>query len=181
MTSIASQRGASNRLDADSTFPDAEYATIRTEAAVQLPADADPVQTAPLMCAGVTMFNSFRNMNIPTGDLVAVQGLGGLGHLGMQYLSKMGYNTVALSGSGSKRALATKLGAKHYIDSSKENTVEALQKLGGAACIICTAPHPDIVSTLVDGLADRGTLLILTRTYKSRVHLSQCRQSLIAF
>ncbi|PSN65716.1 alcohol dehydrogenase [Corynespora cassiicola Philippines] len=139
----------------------AEYCTLRTEATVRVPADVDPADYAPLLCAGVTTYNSLRNMNITAGDVVAVQGLGGLGHLAVQYARKMGFRTVALSSSDSKREFAKKLGANDYIDTSKESAAEALQKLGGASCIIVTAPNPQIMGPLVAGLGPLGKLLIL--------------------
>ena len=108
-------------------------------------------------------------MNITAGDVVAVQGLGGLGHLAVQYARKMGFRTVALSSSDSKREFAKKLGANDYIDTSKESAAEALQKLGGASCIIVTAPNPQIMGPLVAGLGPLGKLLILAR--KCRKHV----------
>lgn len=100
-------------------------------------------------------------MNITPGDTIAIQGLGGLGHLAVQYARKMGYRTVALSSSDSKRDFAMELGANYYIDTSKENAAEALQRMGGASCIIVTAPNPEIMGPLVNGLAPMGKLLLL--------------------
>jgi D-arabinose 1-dehydrogenase-like Zn-dependent alcohol dehydrogenase len=100
-------------------------------------------------------------MNITPGDIIAVQGLGGLGHLALQYSRKMGFRTVALSSSGSKRDFAHQLGANEYVDGSKEDTAEALQKMGGASLIIVTAPNPQIMGPLVNGLAPQGKLLVL--------------------
>jgi D-arabinose 1-dehydrogenase-like Zn-dependent alcohol dehydrogenase len=96
-----------------------EYVDLRTEAAVALSRDIDPAAYAPLLCAGVTVYNSLRRQNVMSGDLVAVHGLGGLGHLALQYVSKMGYRTVAISSSASKKDFAMKLGAHDYIDSSQ--------------------------------------------------------------
>ena len=138
---------------------------IRSEAAVRIPADVDPVEYAPLLCAGVTVFNGIRQMGITTGDVVAIQGLGGLGHLAVQYSRKMGYRTVALSSSDSKRQFAKELGANEYIDGSKEDLGEALQKMGGASLIVLTAPNPTLVKSLLNGLGVNGKLLILARTY----------------
>lgn len=123
----------------------------------------DPAEVAPLLCAGVTVFNSIRNMHIVPGGTVAIQGLGGLGHLALQYSNKMGYRTVALSRDASKKDFATKLGATDYVDGSKEDTAEALQKLGGADLIVVTAPNPKIMGPLVKGLGPLGKLLILAR------------------
>ncbi|EPQ59087.1 GroES-like protein [Gloeophyllum trabeum ATCC 11539] len=139
----------------------AEYATLKSEAVVALPEGMDPAETAPLMCAGVTTYNSIRNMGLKAGDIVAVQGIGGLGHLALQYARAMGYKTVALSTSASKKALASELGAHAYLDASKVNQAEELGKMGGANLIVCTAPSADIIQALVPGLAVGGTLLVL--------------------
>jgi len=148
-----------NGLSRDGGY--AEYATLRSEAVVTIDREYDPAQIAPLLCAGVTVFNSIRHMNILQGETVAIQGLGGLGHLAVQYSRKMGYRTVALSSSDKKRDFATKLGANDYVDGSKEDTAEALQKISGAALIVVTAPNPEIVSSLLNGLGAGGKLLIL--------------------
>ncbi|KAK5187935.1 hypothetical protein LTR16_009143, partial [Cryomyces antarcticus] len=140
---------------------DAEYCLLRTEAAVRIPSDVDPAEFAPLLCAGVTVFNGIRQMKITAGDTVAIQGLGGLGHLAIQYARKMGFRTVALSSSGDKRDFAMKLGATDYIDGSKEDTVEALNKMGGADLIVVTAPNPKVIGPLVNGCAAGGKVLVL--------------------
>lgn len=145
------------------TAPDAEYCTLRSEAAVSVPADVDPAAYCPLLCAGVTVFNSMRKQHVLPGEIVAIQGLGGLGHLAIQYAAKMGYRTVALSTSGSKEKFARDLGATDYIDGSKEDHAEALQKLGGAALIVSTSPVPSSIGKLVGGLGNLGKLLILAR------------------
>ncbi|CAO2651916.1 Nn.00g001990.m01.CDS01 [Neocucurbitaria sp. VM-36] len=139
----------------------AEYCTLRTEATVRIPEDADPAEYAPLLCAGVTVFNGIRKMGITAGDTVAVQGLGGLGHLAIQYARKMGYRTVALSTSSNKKDFAAQLGATDYIDTSKESAAEGLQKMGGASLIVVTAPNPEVMGPLVNGLGPMGKLLIL--------------------
>ncbi|KAI9709486.1 MAG: hypothetical protein M1820_003246 [Bogoriella megaspora] len=139
----------------------AEYCTLNTEAVVSVPANLDPVQVAPFLCAGVTVFRGIKQMNVPAGEIVAVQGLGGLGHLAIQYARKLGYRTVALSTSNSKRDFAAQLGANDYVDGSKEDTVETLTKLGGASLIVATAPHPETIQPLVNGLGPNGKLLIL--------------------
>jgi D-arabinose 1-dehydrogenase-like Zn-dependent alcohol dehydrogenase len=125
--------------------------------------DADPAEYAPLLCAGVTVFNGIRKMNIVPGDIVAVQGLGGLGHLAVQYARKLGYRTIALSTSSNKKDFAMQLGANDYIDTSKEDAAEALQKMGGASLIVVTAPNPKVMGPLVNGLGPLGKLLILAR------------------
>jgi D-arabinose 1-dehydrogenase-like Zn-dependent alcohol dehydrogenase len=108
-----------------------EYVDLRTEAAVALSRDIDPAAYAPLLCAGVTVYNSLRRQNVMAGDLVAIQGLGGLGHLALQYVNKMGYRTVAISSSSAKKEFAMKLGAHEYIDSSQggESMQSALFRL----------------------------------------------------
>ncbi|KAI2467112.1 alcohol dehydrogenase [Annulohypoxylon bovei var. microspora] len=139
----------------------AEYVLLREEAVVRVPSDADPAETAPLLCAGVTVFNSMRKMHVEQGNTVAVQGVGGLGHLAIQYASRMGYHTVAISSGESKRAFALQLGAHEYIDASKEDAVTALTALGGAALIVATAPNPKAIGPLVGGLQPGGKLLVL--------------------
>jgi len=139
----------------------AEYVLLRTESVVTLPPDADPAEVAPLLCAGVTVFNGMRNMNVRSGGTVAIQGLGGLGHLALQYSRKLGFRTVALSSSAAKKDFAIKLGANDYVDASSEDTVEALRKLGGADLIVCTAPNPKVVGSLENALAPLGKLLVV--------------------
>ncbi|KAI2782727.1 alcohol dehydrogenase [Daldinia loculata] len=139
----------------------AEYTLLREEAVVRVPSDVDPAETAPLLCAGVTVFNSMRKMHVEQGNMVAVQGVGGLGHLAVQYANKMGYHVVAISSGDSKRKFAEQLGAHSYIDASEEDPVKALQALGGAAMIVSTAPNAAAISPLVGGLQAGGKLLVL--------------------
>ncbi|KAI8955661.1 alcohol dehydrogenase [Xylaria longipes] len=139
----------------------AEYVLLREEAGVRVPKDVDAAEVAPLLCAGVTTFNAMRKQHVEQGNLVAIQGLGGLGHLAVQYASKMGYRTVALSSGSSKRDFAHQLGAHEYIDTSKEDPVKALQALGGAAMIVSTAPNPKSVGPLLGGLQAGGKLVVL--------------------
>lgn len=139
----------------------ATYALLRSEAVVNVPKEMDPAEVAPLLCAGVTVFNGMRNMDVRPGSLVAVQGLGGLGHLAVQYANKMGYRTVALSHGDKKREFAMKLGAHEYIDTSKEDPVKKLQEMGGADMIVATAPNAKAISPLVKGLGMKGKLVIL--------------------
>ena len=146
---------------------DAEYCTLRTEAVVSIPSSADPTTYAPLLCAGVTVFNGIRQMKIPPGSTVAIQGLGGLGHLALQYSRKMGYRTVAISSSASKKEFAEKLGATDYVDTSKEDVGEVLRGMGGADLIVVTAPNPGVMGPLVKATAPLGKVLILARTYIS--------------
>jgi D-arabinose 1-dehydrogenase-like Zn-dependent alcohol dehydrogenase len=139
----------------------AEYVVVPAEAVAAMPDDLPIDEAAPLLCAGITVYNSLRNSGARAGDLVAVQGIGGLGHLGIQYAWRMGFRTVAIGRGGDKEALAKKLGAHEYIDTGAGSPAEALQKLGGAQVILATAPDSKSMSALVDGLAGNGKLLIV--------------------
>jgi len=140
----------------------AEYVYLQTEAVAAIPESLDSVDAAPILCAGVTVFNSMRNIaGLSPGDLVAVQGIGGLGHLGIQFAHAAGYSVAALSTSEDKRQLAKDLHADHYLVGHSEEHVKKLQELGGAKLIMVTAPSAKLVSPLLDGLAVDGTLLIL--------------------
>ncbi|KAH8092222.1 GroES-like protein [Cristinia sonorae] len=138
----------------------AEYVTVRKEALVPVPEGMAPEHAGPLLCAGITVFNSLRNVDIRAGDLVAVNGIGGLGHLAIQFASKMGYRVVALSSGSSKREDCLKLGAFAYLDGSQVDQAAELQKLGGAKVIMLCAPTSN-VAPLLKGLAYDGTLLVL--------------------
>lgn len=142
----------------------AEYMTAPKEAIAKIPDELSSADAAPLLCAGITVFNALRNSGIRAGDLVAVQGIGGLGHLAIQYASKMGMRTVAISHSDDKKDLAEKLGAHHFINTGSENGAEELQKLGGAKLILATAPHSDAITSVVDGLGIDGKLLMVAAT-----------------
>lgn len=148
-----------NGLSRDGGY--AEYVLLRTEAVVRVPTEVDPAEYAPILCAGITVFNSIRKSNIPPGELVAVQGLGGLGHLAVQFANKMGYKVVALSSGDRKRDFAKKLGAHEYIDTSKDDPSKKLQELGGAALIVCTAPNAKAIGPLTAGLEPGGKVLVL--------------------
>jgi D-arabinose 1-dehydrogenase-like Zn-dependent alcohol dehydrogenase len=126
-----------------------------------VPKELDPAEAAPLLCAGVTVFNGIRKMHVEQGNIVAVQGLGGLGHLAVQYANKMGYEVAVISTSDDKADFAKKLGAHHYINAKKSDVGEELNKLGGASIIVQTAPNPKAISPLVQGLAPEGKLLNL--------------------
>ncbi|HTL16292.1 MAG TPA: alcohol dehydrogenase [Patescibacteria group bacterium] len=139
----------------------AEYMISPAEAVAAMPDDLPAAEAAPLLCAGITVFNSLRNSGAKPGDLVAVQGVGGLGHLGIQYAQRMGFVTVALNRGTDKQALASKLGAHHYIDTSTGGVAESLQKLGGARVALATAPDAKSISSLVGGLAPDGKLLVI--------------------
>jgi D-arabinose 1-dehydrogenase-like Zn-dependent alcohol dehydrogenase len=145
----------------------AEYVISPAEAVAALPDDIPFDQAAPLLCAGITVFNALRNSGARAGDLVAVQGIGGLGHLGIQYARQMGFRTIAIGRGADKEPLARKLGANAYIDTGTGDPVEALRKLGGARVILATAPDSKSMSSVVDGLAPNGRLLIVGATTDS--------------
>ncbi len=138
----------------------AEYMIARAETLAAIP-DALPAEEAgPLMCAGVTVYNALRQAGARAGEVVAVHGIGGLGHLGVQYARQMGFETVAITRGHDKEALARQLGAQHYIDATAQDAVTELHKLGGARVILATAPNAQAISALVDGLSPGGTLLV---------------------
>jgi len=139
----------------------AEYMIAPQEAVAAMPDDLPADEAAPLLCAGITVFNPLRNSGARSGELVAVQGIGGLGHLGIQYARQMGFRTVAIGRGADKEALAKKLGAHAYLDTNQGPPAEALQKMGGARVILATAPDSKSMSALVDGLGGNGTLLVL--------------------
>jgi len=139
----------------------AQYMIARHEAVAAVPDALSPVEAAPLLCAGVTTFNSLRRSGAQGGDLVAVQGLGGLGHLGIQFASKMGFHTVAIGRGQDKESLALKLGAVRYLDSSAVDVAKELTNLGGASVILATAPDSKAMSALIDGLGVGGQLLVV--------------------
>ncbi len=139
----------------------AEYVVVPAEAVAAMPDDLPADEAAPLMCAGITVYNSLRNAGARAGDLVAVQGIGGLGHLGIQYARQMGFRTAAIGRGGDKEALVKQLGAHHYIDSAAAAPAAALQALGGASVILATAPDSKAISALVDGLGPDGKLVIV--------------------
>jgi D-arabinose 1-dehydrogenase-like Zn-dependent alcohol dehydrogenase len=139
----------------------AQYMLARFEAVAAVPDTFSPVEVAPILCAGVTTFNSLRHSGAQSGDLVAVQGLGGLGHLGVQFASKMGFHTVAIGRGRDKEALAMKLGATRYLDTDTTNAASELAKMGGASVILATAPNSKAMSDLIDGLGVGGKLLVV--------------------
>jgi alcohol dehydrogenase/propanol-preferring alcohol dehydrogenase len=138
----------------------ADYMVVGAEAVAAVPDELAPEEVGPFMCAGVTVYNALRNSGARGGDVVAVHGIGGLGHLGVQYARKMGFVTVALGRGGDKKELAEKLGAHHYFDTNSGDTVAKLQKLGGARVILGTAPNAKAISALVEGLSPDGHLLV---------------------
>lgn len=139
----------------------AEYMTASEDGVALVPEDLSSVEAAPLMCAGVTTYNALRNSGARGGDVVAVLGLGGLGHLGVQFAAKMGFHTVGIARGKDKEALALQMGAKRYIDSQTENVAGELKKLGGAKVVLATVTNGDAMSATIGGLAPNGTLLIL--------------------
>ena len=139
----------------------AEYMIAPATALARVPDDLSSVEAAPLMCAGITTFNALRNSGARPGEVVAVLGLGGLGHLGVQFAAKMGFETIAIARGQDKAPLARQLGAHHYIDSRAEDPAAALQKFGGAKVILATATSGAAMDAVQGGLAVRGTLLIV--------------------
>lgn len=138
-----------------------EYMVAPVEALVSLPETLTDLEAAPLLCAGLTTYNALRHSGALPGDLVAVQGIGGLGHLGIQFASRFGYKVAAIGQGPGTAVLAKKLGASAYIDSRTTNAAEALQKLGGAQVILATAPSSKAMSQLVDGLGPNGKLIVV--------------------
>ena len=138
-----------------------QYMVAPVEALTAMPESLSDDEAAPLLCAGITTFNALRHSGAVPGDLVAVLGIGGLGHLGIQFANKFGYKVAAIGRGPENAALATKLGANVYIDNRATNPAEALQKLGGAQVILATAPSSKAMSELVDGLAPNGKLMVV--------------------
>ena len=139
----------------------AEYMIAPISGVARMPEDLSPVEAAPLMCAGITTFNALRNSGARGGDVVAILGLGGLGHLGVQYAAKMGFHTVGIARGQDKAPLAKKLGAAVYIDSTSQDPAAELQKLGGAKVILATATNGEAMSAVQGGLGVGGTLIIV--------------------
>jgi len=139
----------------------AEYMVAPTEALARVPDELSPVDSAPLMCAGVTTFNALRNSGARAGDVVAVLGIGGLGHLGLQFAARMGFKTVAIARGKDKEAFAKKLGAHHYIDSQASDPAAELNKLGGANVVIATVTHAGAMTAVLGGLAPNGVLMVI--------------------
>jgi D-arabinose 1-dehydrogenase-like Zn-dependent alcohol dehydrogenase len=144
-----------------------------------MPAELPPGEAAPLLCAGLTTFNALRNSGARPGDVVDVLGLGGLGHLGVQYATKMGFHTVGIARGRDKEPLARQLGAAAYIDSQAEDPATELQKLGGARVILATATSGEAMSAIQGGLSVNGTMLVIGAAPSMQVSplflLSGCR------
>ena len=139
----------------------ADYTVVPADAVAAMPDGLTAEEAAPLLCAGITVFNAMRNAGTRAGELVAVQGIGGLGHLGIQYGRQMGFRTVAIGRGADKEPLAKKLGAHVYVDAGATDPAAELRKLGGARLILATAPDAKSMSALVDGLSPTGTLLVV--------------------
>jgi alcohol dehydrogenase/propanol-preferring alcohol dehydrogenase len=139
----------------------AEYMVAPHEAVAAIPDDLEDADAAPLLCAGITTYNALRNSGAQPGDLVAVQGIGGLGHLGLQYANRMGFKTVAISRGTDKKKLSEQLGADVYIDAAADDPAEALQAHGGAKIILATAPSGKAIESVIGGLGVDGQLLVV--------------------
>jgi D-arabinose 1-dehydrogenase-like Zn-dependent alcohol dehydrogenase len=131
------------------------------EALTAIPESLSDVEAAPLLCAGITTYNALRHSGAVPGDLVAVLGIGGLGHLGIQFANKFGYKVAAIGRGPESAALAKKLGASIYIDNKVTKVAEELQKLGGAQVILATAPSSKAMSEVIDGLGPNGKLMVV--------------------
>lgn len=143
-----------------------QYMVAPVDALVPIPESLSDVEAAPLLCAGITTYNALRHSGAMPGDLVVVQGVGGLGHLGVQFASKFGYKVVAIGRGPENAALAKKLGANVYIDSNAMKATEELQKMGGAQVILATAPSSKAMSELFDGLGPNGKLIVIGATFE---------------
>jgi D-arabinose 1-dehydrogenase-like Zn-dependent alcohol dehydrogenase len=170
-------RGEITGISFDGGF--GEYMIAPASAVARMPADLPPTDSAPLMCAGLTTFNALRNSGARPGEVVAILGLGGLGHLGVQYAAKMGFHTVGIARGKDKEPLARQLGASVYIDSQAQDPAAELLKLGGAKVILATATSGDAMSAVQGGLAVNGTLLVIGAAESMQVSplflLSGCR------
>jgi D-arabinose 1-dehydrogenase-like Zn-dependent alcohol dehydrogenase len=142
-----------------------QYMVAPIEALVAIPESLSDTEAAPLLCAGITTYNALRHSGAFPGDLVAVEGIGGLGHLGIQFANKFGYKVAAIGRGAETAALAKRLGAGVYIDSRSTNAAEALQKLGGARVILATAPSSKAMSELINGLGPNGKLIVIGATF----------------
>ncbi len=161
---INCEKGRITGISFDGGF--AEYLVAPSEALARIPSELSAVDAGPLLCAGVTTYNALRNSGARPGDTVAVQGIGGLGHLGLQYAARMGFRTVAVSRGANKEELARSLGAHAYVDTSKVTAAEGLQKLGGADVVLATAPHAEAIAGTVDGLKSRGKLVLVAAPFE---------------
>ncbi len=139
----------------------AEVMIAEARGIASIPDELTSIEAAPLLCAGITTYNALRNAGLRGGDLVAVQGIGGLGHLGIQFARHMGFHTVAIGRGSDKEKLAKDLGAHIYIDTAIDDAAVVLQRMGGARAILATAPSGNAMGPLVSGLAVRGKLIVV--------------------
>jgi D-arabinose 1-dehydrogenase-like Zn-dependent alcohol dehydrogenase len=139
----------------------ADHVIVPQGALASIPDDLSSEDAAPLLCAGITTFNALRESGARAGDLVAILGIGGLGHLGVQFARHMGFETVAIARGTEKESLAKELGAHHYIDSTASDVADALKELGGAVTILATVTAPDAMSAAVGGLRPRGRMIVV--------------------
>ncbi len=156
---VTCQKGLIAGISYDGGY--ADYMIAPTQALALIPDELNAAEAGPLLCAGITTFNALRNSAARTGDVVAILGIGGLGHLGVQFAKRMGFRTVAIARGKEKEELAKKLGAHHYIDSKASNVAEELKKLGGAKVILATVTNSDAMAATIGGLDVDGTLIIL--------------------
>jgi D-arabinose 1-dehydrogenase-like Zn-dependent alcohol dehydrogenase len=177
---VTCQREAITGLTRDGGYQ--RYMIAQHEAVALIPEGLDAANAGPLLCAGITTYNSLRHIGAKTGDLVAVQGIGGLGHLGIQYAAKSGYRVVGIGRGPENAALAKKLGAFAYIDSKATKAAEELKKLGGAKVILATAPNAKAMAELIDGLSVDGKLLVVGAPFEpmevSAVQLLMARRGI---
>jgi len=145
----------------------AEYGIFPETVCAMVPENISSSEAAPLLCAGVTTFNALRHSGAQSGDVVVILGVGGLGHLGLQFANKMGFHTVAVARGKDKKEMAIKLGAAQYIDSEGEDTVAALKKLGGAKVVLATVTQSSAMSPLINALGLDGKLLIVGAGFES--------------
>jgi D-arabinose 1-dehydrogenase-like Zn-dependent alcohol dehydrogenase len=143
-----------------------DYVLVPFQGLALIPDELSAIEAGPLMCAGITTYNSLRNSGARAGDTVAVLGVGGLGHLGVQFASRMGFRTVAIARGQDKETLARQLGAHHYIDSQADNVSEALRKLSGARIVLATATSAEAMAATMGGLAVDGRLIVLGADFK---------------
>jgi D-arabinose 1-dehydrogenase-like Zn-dependent alcohol dehydrogenase len=162
-----------------------EYVSVPKETLAHIPDGLAAEDAAPLMCAGITTFNALRNSGARPGDLVAIQGIGGLGHLGVQFASKFGLETVAIGRGADKKNLALKLGARTYIDTESQDVAKELTSLGGARVILATAPDGKAMGSLIDGLGVNGKLITIGASAEpfavSSIQLLGARKSLMGW
>jgi D-arabinose 1-dehydrogenase-like Zn-dependent alcohol dehydrogenase len=156
---ILCQNGKITGISHDGGY--AEYIVVPAESVAAIPDELPAAEAAPLLCAGITVFNALRNSGARAGDLVAVQGIGGLGHLAIQYARQMGFRTFAIGRGKDKEPLARKLGAAHFVDTAAGDPAGELQKFGGARVILATAPDSKSISALVNGLSNNGRLVVV--------------------